>query len=94
MFCRVPDFVNIDAEILVHQEMPHGNNILPWNNRMGFLAIRGDTVCRLSYDLDMVQRPYDDHFRPGKIVPGVRKFFSDLIDCFKDIAEDCRSRIS
>jgi hypothetical protein len=68
MFCRIPDFIDIDAEILVHQEMPHGNNILPGNYRMSFLECRGDPVCRFSYDLDMIQRPYDDQFRPGKII--------------------------
>jgi len=77
----------------LHQEMPHGNNILPGNCRMSFLEIRGDTVCRFSDDLDMVQCPYDNQFRPGKIVPGVRKFSFDLIDC-QEYRGDDRGRTS
>ena len=87
MFCRVPDLVHIDAEVLVYQEMPHGNYILLGNCRVSFLICRGYPVCRFPYDLDMVQCPYDKQFGPGKIVPGIRKFFPDLFCGFLDIPE-------
>ena len=38
--CSIPDLVKVDAEILVDEEMPHGDDIFPWYPRVLLLELR------------------------------------------------------
>lgn len=55
--CGIPDFIEIDAEILVDEKMTHGDDIFPGNFTVFFLEFRRDTICCLPDYLDMIEDP-------------------------------------
>ena len=87
LLCGVPDFIQVDTEILVNKKMPHCNDILPWNSLMLFLELRRGPICSFPYDLNMVEDPDLEKIRLDKFLFCGRDFLQNTVDCFINIQE-------
>jgi hypothetical protein len=55
--CRVPHFVEVDAEVAVHQDIPHSGGLGPWQEGSEFSNGGRNVGQGLAKDLEMVDDP-------------------------------------
>jgi hypothetical protein len=54
---NLPDFLKVDAEILVSEDITHGNDLGPGNLRVQGTNLRSQPRGRFAYDLKMMDYP-------------------------------------
>ncbi len=54
---HIPDFGDIDTEVVVDKDMPHSSTILPGDRSVRFTKSGGKAVCCFPNDLDVIDYP-------------------------------------
>src|ERR1035441_8713847 len=84
---RGPDFLDIDAEVLVHQKVSHRNHTGPrylWMRDTQRLAYR---TRRLADDLKVMHHPHLQHLVAFEPLPSTADTFLNPLDRVQDILE-------
>jgi hypothetical protein len=88
---RIPDFGDIDTEVVVDKDMPHSYNILPGDRSVRFTKSGGKAVCCFPNDLDVIDYPDLEQVGTNAFFLCVRQLFMDPADRCRDTGSRSRS---
>jgi len=89
---HIPDLVEVDAEVIVDQDIAHGDDLRPGNDRMFRMKVAPQLRCRLTQNLKMVYDPNLDQFvrneagvSPGRVLLNAINGIDHVVQTFSRI---------